>query len=88
MPDTTWGAFAGIALIPVAWLVIGLLGLVRIRNVRWLGRFLFPASAVVGLVLGFLALKDMALPAQTLVLPFGLPELPFHLQLDGLSRFF
>ena len=88
MPDITRGVFPGIALIPVAWLVIAVLGLMRIRNLRWLGRILFPASAIVGLILGVWALKDLSLPAQTLVLPFGLPRLPFHLRLDDLSRFF
>ncbi len=88
MPDLTRGVFPGIALIPVAWLMIAVLGLLRMHNLRWLGRILFPASSVVGFILGVLALRDLALPAQSLVLPFGLPGLPFHLRLDDLSRFF
>ncbi|MHB8565116.1 MAG: hydrogenase 4 subunit B [Acidiferrobacteraceae bacterium] len=81
-------AFFGITLIPVAWLVIGLLGLVRMRSVPWVGRVLFPVSALMGLLLGAMALSGLALPAQTMVLPLGLPSLPFHVRLDGLSRFF
>lgn len=79
---------AGTVMVPVAWLVIGIAGLVRVRSVLWVARILFPLGTVVGLVLGILALSALPHPAQTLILPFGLPELPFHLRLDALSRFF
>lgn len=75
-------------MIPAAWLAIGLLGLARIRSVRWVGHILFPASAIIGLLLGAMALSGLAHPVQTVVLPFGLPDLPFHMRLDGLARFF
>ena len=71
----------------VAWLTIGALGLARPGGLRFIRRILFPAGAAVGLVLAGLAAAAIASPAQTLVLPLGLPDLPFHLRLDALSAF-
>ena len=71
----------------VAWLVIGALGLVRPRSVFYVGRVLFNLGAVVGLLLAAVALGAIG-QVQTLVLPLGLPDLPFHLRLDALSAFF
>jgi len=72
----------------VAWLAIGALGLVRPRNLTYVGRVLFSAGALVGLLLAGVALSALGQGAQTAVLPLGLPDLPFHLRLDGLSAFF
>jgi formate hydrogenlyase subunit 3/multisubunit Na+/H+ antiporter MnhD subunit len=72
----------------VAWLAIGVLGLFRSRSIRYVGRILFPIGAGIGLVLAALALLAIGDPAQTMVLPLGLPGLPFHLRLDALSAFF
>jgi hydrogenase-4 component B len=72
----------------VAWLVIGAFGLLHPDRVPWLSRALFPAGAIVGLALAAVALFAIGAPAQSLVLPFGLPGLPFHLRLDPLSAFF
>jgi formate hydrogenlyase subunit 3/multisubunit Na+/H+ antiporter MnhD subunit len=71
-----------------AWLAIGALGLARPRNIVYVGRVLFSIGAGVGLILAAVALLAMSEPAQTLVLPLGLPGLPFHLRLDALSSFF
>ncbi|MGH9548925.1 MAG: proton-conducting transporter membrane subunit, partial [Terriglobales bacterium] len=81
-------ALTGILLIPLMWVAIGLLGLLRARSIIWVGRILFPVGAVAGLLLGMLALVELAQPAQSLILPLGLSELPFHVRLDALSRFF
>ena len=72
----------------VAWLAIGALGLVRPRNLIYVGRVLFTIGAVIGLLLAIVALLAMGQVAQTAVLPLGLPDLPFHLRLDALSAFF
>ncbi len=40
------------------------------------------------LLLAGIAATAIAMPAQTLVLPLGLPDLPFHLRLDALSSVF
>src|SRR5262245_46101256 len=74
----------------VGWLGLGLAGLLRPHSVGFVARVIFPLSAVVGLAvasLGVGALRPGAL-AQVLVLPLGLPDLPFHLRLDPLAGFF
>jgi formate hydrogenlyase subunit 3/multisubunit Na+/H+ antiporter MnhD subunit len=70
-----------------AWLVIGLAGLVRPRNLVAV-RILFPLGAAVGVALALIAFFALDEPTQSAVLPLGLPDLPFHLRLDALSAFF
>ncbi|MEO8508921.1 MAG: hydrogenase 4 subunit B [Betaproteobacteria bacterium] len=72
----------------VAWLVIGALGMVRPGHLVLVSRVLFPAGAVVGLALAGIALAVIASPPQSVILPLGLPDLPFHLRIDALSAFF
>ena len=72
----------------VAWLVMGGLGLARPHDVRLIGRVLFPVGALIGLALAGAAGYAIALPPAAIVLPLGLPDLPFHLRLDALSAFF
>jgi len=72
------------------WLVTGVAGLVWLRRTRAVAHGLFPAGALLGLLLtglGIAALGGPA-PAQTVVLPVGLPGLPVHLRLDALSAYF
>ncbi len=71
-----------------AWLAIGALGLLRPRDLIYVGRVLFSAGALVGLFVAGVALFALTQVAQTTVLPLGLPDLPFHLRLDALSAFF
>ena len=71
----------------LAWLAIGVLAFVPIGK-RFVGRPLFVAGAVVGLAMAVVALAGIGGGAQTMVLPLGLPDLPFHLRLDSLSAFF
>ncbi len=71
-----------------AWLVIGALGLLRPRRLAFVSRVLFPAGSAVALALAIVALLAMSSSAQTMVLPLGLPDLPFHLRLDSLAAFF
>jgi formate hydrogenlyase subunit 3/multisubunit Na+/H+ antiporter MnhD subunit len=72
-----------------AWVLIGLAGLLRPSSVRFAGRTLFPLGAVLGLALAALAGSSLlASGTERLVLPLGLPDLPFHLRLDPLSTFF
>ena len=70
-----------------AWLAIGVACIVRPRNLR-LVRALFLAGAIVAVVLVALAASALPSPPQSLVLPLGLPDLPFHLRVDALSAFF
>ena len=72
----------------LVWLLIGLIGVVFQHNFTLISRVLFPLGAAFGLVLAVLALNGIDGSPQVLVLPIGLPDLPFHLRLDALSAFF
>jgi hydrogenase-4 component B len=75
-------------LLLMAWGVIGLAGLVRPLNMVIVRRRLFPLGAVVGIALALVASTALVLPAEQLILPIGLPDLPVHLRLDALSGVF
>src|ERR1700686_3219709 len=70
------------------WILIGIAGLVRPMSVQFAGRTLFLAGALCGAGLAVVGLWALAAPAEQLVLPIGLPDLPFHLRLDALSAVF
>ena len=70
-----------------AWLAIGFAGLVP-AGAGLARRALFPAGAAAGLALAAVGAQAMWAPAASLVLPLGLPDLPFHLRLDPLAGFF
>jgi hydrogenase-4 component B len=70
-----------------AWLAIGFVGLLPARAAL-ARRALFPAGAAAGLALAAIGAQAMWAPAASLVLPLGLPDLPFHLRLDPLAGFF
>ncbi|MBS0386833.1 MAG: hydrogenase 4 subunit B [Proteobacteria bacterium] len=71
-----------------AWGVIGLAGLLRPHSVRFVGRVLFPLSAVCGLALAVVAARGIGAPATHAVLLIGLPDLPLHLRSDALACLF
>jgi hydrogenase-4 component B len=71
-----------------AWCVVGLAGLARPSSLALVGRTLFPLGALLGVALAAVALTGLNHPAEQLVLPIGLPDLPAHLRLDGLSAVF
>ena len=77
-----------VMLCPLAWIVIGLIGIAFPRNFTLISRVLFPLGAVCALVLAVLTLTGIVAGTQAVVLPLGLPDLPFHLRLDALSSFF
>jgi hydrogenase-4 component B len=84
-PSLIW-----ILVLVVGWLALGVAGLVRPHHVGFVARLLFPLGALVGLGVayaGWGALQPSNAP-QVMVLPLGLPDLPFHLRLDPLSGFF
>ena len=72
----------------VAWLAVGAGGVLVLRRLAFVARFLFPAGGVVALGLFAVALQAVFSVPETAVLPIGLPSLPFHLRLDALSAFF
>src|SRR5216683_1407517 len=66
----------------------GLAGLVRALSIVFVGRTLFPVGAVVSNALAVVGVVGLRHPVEQLVLPIGLPDLPVHLRLDGLSGVF
>ncbi|HZQ63135.1 MAG TPA: hydrogenase 4 subunit B [Casimicrobiaceae bacterium] len=85
MTDT--GLFVTLATI-LGWLAIGALGLARPRDLPFISRGLFPAGAIVALLLGFAAMMAIGEGPHSRVLALGLPDLPFHVRIDSLSAFF
>src|ERR1700676_1003026 len=79
-----------ILVLSVAWLVLGLAGFLRPNSIRFVAHLLFPIGAVLCLGVAVLAGHFLASgqPPQTVILPLGLPDLPFHIRLDVLSGFF
>ncbi len=71
-----------------AWLALGAIALVPMRDPSRIVRPLFVAGTGVGLLLAIVAIVAMGQGAQSTILPLGLPDLPFHLRLDSLSAFF
>jgi formate hydrogenlyase subunit 3/multisubunit Na+/H+ antiporter MnhD subunit len=78
---------ASLALL-AAWLAIGLAGLLRQKDVAFVGRILFPMGAIVGAALAIVAGASFGAPAERVLLVIGLPDLPMHMRLDALSRVF
>jgi len=71
-----------------AWIAIGTAGLVRPRALTFVSHLLFPMGAAVSAALAVVAFAAIGPASQSMVLPLGLPDLPFHLRLDALSAFF
>ncbi len=88
MIPSAFSALDTVLCVVLYWIALGLAGLARPHNVRFVSRFLFPLGAAGGVVA--MVAAAAALPAQpeVLVLPLGLPDLPFYLRLDALSAFF
>ncbi len=72
------------------WTILGLAGLLRPRSLRFTAHLLFPLGAVACLGVALLAGIFLASghAPEVMVLPLGLPDLPFHVRLDALSGFF
>ncbi|SIT44951.1 Hydrogenase 4 subunit B [Paraburkholderia piptadeniae] len=77
-----------VLLVIAGWLAIALLGLASLRRTRVVAHGLFPAGAVFGVLLCALGLAGVFSAPHETVLPLGLPGLPFHVRLDGLSSYF
>ena len=77
-----------VLLVASAWLLLAIAGLVFLKNFAVVARVLFPASAVLSIVLAAVVLTAVIQTPQVAVLPLGLPSLPFHFRLDALAAFF
>ncbi|MGA7523475.1 MAG: hydrogenase 4 subunit B [Acidobacteriaceae bacterium] len=83
-------ALPSLVILIAAWMVLAPVGLFRPRSLRLVAHILFPLGAIVSAAIAVEA--GIYLIAghgpQTMILPLGLPDLPFHLRLDPLSAFF
>src|SRR5512135_248299 len=70
------------------WIALGVAGLALQRAPQLINNFIFPLSALISLLLAITGLWALAATPGIMVLPLGLPNLPFHLRLDPLSAFF
>ncbi len=77
-------AWAGV----LYWITLGFAALLFQRRRDLLIRLVFPLGAVGALFIMAIGVAGLPLPASAMVLPIGLPDLPFHLRLDALSAFF
>ena len=72
----------------VYWLVLSVTGMALPMAREARAKWFFALGAPGGFVLGIAGLVGLGIWPQSSVLPFGLPELPFHVRLDALSAFF
>ncbi len=70
------------------WIALGVAGLILQRTPQLINNVIFPLSALISLLLAATGLWALAAVPNIMVLPLGLPDLPFHLRLDPLSAFF
>ena len=70
------------------WLAVGVAGLASLHRLSFVAHVLFPAGALIGLGLAAIGALALFAAPETLILPIGLPQLPFHLRLDALAAFF
>jgi formate hydrogenlyase subunit 3/multisubunit Na+/H+ antiporter MnhD subunit len=83
-----WSHLDVVLLAVLAWLLIGIAGLALLRRLTAVAKLLFPAGGLAGLMLMGVAWSALHGRPEVAVLPIGLPGLPFHFRLDGLSAFF
>src|SRR5208282_2574303 len=79
---------SGALAVACAWLALALLSLIPVGNAFIARRLAFPLGALAGLALTAFGLQAVWLPAQSLILPLGPPNIPFHLRIDPLAGFF
>ena len=75
-------------LLVAGWLAIGIAALAAPKSFHYISRVLYPLGALVGLLLAIVACTALSGRPEVMVLPLGLPDLPFHLRLDALSALF
>jgi formate hydrogenlyase subunit 3/multisubunit Na+/H+ antiporter MnhD subunit len=73
-----------------AWIALGFMGMLRPHTTRFIAHLLFPLGAILCLGVALLAGIFLATghAPQMVILPLGLPNLPFHARLDTLTGFF
>jgi len=83
-----WLHLDWVLVVVASWLLVGAVGILALRRLAWVAKVLFPAGGAIALVLFGVALDALFSTPEVVVLPLGLPGLPFHLRLDSLSAFF
>ena len=88
-PDLiAWTHLDAVLALVAAWLLVGVAGVFALNRFVLVARLLFPAGGVIALGLFGVALSAVFSSPDVVVLPIGLPSLPFHFRLDTLSAFF
>jgi len=85
---TAWVHLDFVLIVVLAWLGIGLAGLMLLRRLTLVAKLLFPAGGIAGALLMAIAWSAVGGSPEVAVMPIGLPGLPFHFRLDSLSAFF
>ncbi len=70
------------------WLLLGTIGLLAQKAPKLVINLVFPLGAVGGALLVVAGLWSLPQAPDVVILPLGLPDLPFHLRLDALAAFF
>jgi hydrogenase-4 component B len=70
------------------WLALGIIGACFSRQHLLVTRLLVPAGALGAILVAVAGFWAIGADPVALVLPLGLPNLPFHLRIDSLSGFF
>ena len=83
-PDLVHWAWAGV----LYWLILGFGSLMLQKHRSLLTGLVFPLGALGALFIAGVGVAGLLAPASAIILPIGLPDLPFHLRLDALSSFF
>lgn len=84
LPDLVHWAWAGV----LYWLILGFGALLLQKQRQLLTGLIFPLGALGALFIAGVGIVGLTTPATAIILPIGLPDLPFHLRLDALSAFF
>jgi formate hydrogenlyase subunit 3/multisubunit Na+/H+ antiporter MnhD subunit len=88
MPAVTASPLEVVIGIVLFWMATGAFAVLRPNPSPLFIRYLYALGAGVGLILAGVGLFAIGLPWKAIVLPLGLPDLPFHARLDALSSFF
>jgi formate hydrogenlyase subunit 3/multisubunit Na+/H+ antiporter MnhD subunit len=86
--ESSSGLLAASLAAALSWIGIGFAGLLPAGNAALARRLAFPLGAAVGILLAAFGAQAVWLPSASMLLPLGLPDLPFHLRLDPLAGFF
>jgi len=83
-----FAALDGAIALIVFWIVVGAAGLLSPSSSALATRLLYPLGALGAIALALVGFWGLGEAPQALILPLGLPDLPFHFRLDALSSFF